>query len=201
MGTVLLEVLTLPEKLPDAGKTHAQLPFPVGILTFMSKIGHNQCMDAPQKSPHFPNNFYRVTAKGIQYRDGKILLCEDWSPLNKFNGKKAAWELPGGGVDFGESLEDALVREVKEEMGVDIAWVEDKPTYVWTERRGNIRGMEWWYSCVIAYRFELASLEVVPSEECRSVRFFTIDEIRTLPDINDQTREFGNLFNPADFQN
>jgi hypothetical protein len=60
--------------------------------------------------------------------------------------------------------------------------------------------MEWWYSCVIAYRFELASLNIVPSEECKSVRFFTIDEIRTHPDINDQTREFGNLFDVKDFQ-
>ena len=30
------------------------------------------------------------------------------------------WEYPGGVVEFGESLEAALIREIKEESGVDV---------------------------------------------------------------------------------
>jgi len=30
------------------------------------------------------------------------------------------WMIPGGGVDFNEKLEDCIIREVKEEIGVDI---------------------------------------------------------------------------------
>lgn len=30
------------------------------------------------------------------------------------------WMIPGGGVDFNETLEEAIVREVKEEIAVDI---------------------------------------------------------------------------------
>ena len=31
------------------------------------------------------------------------------------------WRIPGGGVDEGENPEDALVREMKEELGIDVS--------------------------------------------------------------------------------
>jgi len=55
-----------------------------------------------------------VGVGGILLRDGRILLLKRNSEPNK--GK---WEKPGGRVDFGETLEAAVVREMKEETGVD----------------------------------------------------------------------------------
>ncbi len=43
--------------------------------------------------------------------DGRVLLVR--SP-------RRGWEMPGGQVELGESLEDAAIREVKEESGIDV---------------------------------------------------------------------------------
>ena len=57
-------------------------------------------------------------AAGVIRKNGKVLLARrkdscPWQP-----GK---WEFPGGKIEAGESGEECLVREIKEELGIDIA--------------------------------------------------------------------------------
>jgi 8-oxo-dGTP diphosphatase len=48
--------------------------------------------------------------------DGRVLICQ------RPEGKQLAglWEFPGGKVEQGETPEDALIRELKEELGIDV---------------------------------------------------------------------------------
>lgn len=55
----------------------------------------------------------RVVAGFIE-REGKVLLVK--RPGNKKRG--GLWEFPGGKVENGETLEQALKRELREELGV-----------------------------------------------------------------------------------
>ncbi len=51
---------------------------------------------------------------GVLIENGRVLLI-----AHKKEGK-IYWLLPGGGVDYGESLRDALGREFKEELGISV---------------------------------------------------------------------------------
>lgn len=67
------------------------------------------------------NNICDVRTVGVLIRDGKILVQRDR------DGNEYA--LPGGHVKIGESLEDGLSREYKEETGADISCVK----MLWSE--------------------------------------------------------------------
>ncbi len=57
----------------------------------------------------YPNGFYRVSIKAL-IRDGKgrvLVVKED----------DKCWDLPGGGLDHGENIQDSLKRELFEEIG------------------------------------------------------------------------------------
>jgi len=56
---------------------------------------------------------------------------------------KGKWSIPGGAVELGENVRDAVRREVKEETGLDIEMVEDRPMDVvdniLTDDEGRLR--------------------------------------------------------------
>ena len=58
-----------------------------------------------------------------------IIECEGGIILIKRKNPPRGWALPGGFVDYGESLESAALREAKEETGLDVALIRQFHTY------------------------------------------------------------------------
>jgi len=63
----------------------------------------------------YPTRPYLAVSAAI-FRDGRVLIVRRARPP-----AHGLYTLPGGGVELGETLEGAIIREVREETGLEIA--------------------------------------------------------------------------------
>ena len=70
--------------------------------------GHLVARDSVGVTRH--DYLYRISLKALIYNDaGQILVVKEVD--------RTYWDLPGGGMDFGETIESSLKRELLEEVG------------------------------------------------------------------------------------
>jgi 8-oxo-dGTP pyrophosphatase MutT (NUDIX family) len=118
---------------------------------------------------------YRLSLKALIYDEaGKLLLVKE-----KFD----HWELPGGGPDHGETPEQALRREVMEELGVEIASFSPQPVFVWFFHIGSRNR----YACWLVY-------EVVVSGDPSTTAHTSAVEFHDLETLT--VDDFGAYFEP-----
>jgi len=63
-----------------------------------------------------PKNDLVVVAAALVDRDGRLLVQQRPEGLSM----AGLWEFPGGKVELGETPEQALIRELAEELGIDV---------------------------------------------------------------------------------
>ena len=64
------------------------------------------------------NDRFTIRAYGILLHEGKVLVADEL-----IKGQRIT-KFPGGGLEFGEGLKDCVVREIREEIGVEALDVE-----------------------------------------------------------------------------
>lgn len=109
-----------------------------------------------------------VAAMGILYNEEKGLLLEKRTDTGE-------WCTPGGAIELGESLEDALKREIKEETNLDIA----NPKLF--DIKANVHMVypnkdEVYYTDVV-YEINEFFGDIKPDKESTELRFFDLDNL------------------------
>ena len=114
----------------------------------------------------------------IQDLQGRILITQRSQEKHWAAGW---WEVTGGGVSAGETSEEAIVRELAEEVGLDVAGYPLERIYAY-ENVDLASGDNY---IVDIYRFQLdftADDVVLQASEAVDCRLATFDEIRQLAD-------------------
>ncbi len=116
-----------------------------------------------------------ITTDGIVIKNKKILLIKRKNP--PFQGK---WALPGGFVEYGETTEDAVVREVFEESGLKTKI--HQLAGVYSDPNRDPRG----HTITIVYILDIIDGELKADDDASDVKFFSV---KNLPSLSFDHRE------------
>lgn len=138
-----------------------------------------------------PENFYRVSVKALilnETRDKFLIMQEA-------NGK---WETPGGGLDFGETPQEGIAREIAEEMHLKVSRIADQPSYF----TFGTKSMLGYWNVGAVYEAELSDLDFTPTEECVALKFVGKGDEEWLKSIdkNDSVLALFKVFDPKNHQ-
>ena len=133
---------------------------------------------------NFPTEI-SVVAAAITFQDGRILM-QKRGPAGRHAG---LWEFPGGKVEAGESPENALIREIEEELGLRLDAARLSPVGTaeepaegefpaivmtlykagaWCGEPAALQGQEWsWFSPAQAARLAMPAMDVALLERLR----------------------------------
>lgn len=114
------------------------------------------------------NKRFFVALKGAIFNKNKFLIIKR---SNKTRGEHGFWEFPGGRMEFGETPEETLGRELLEEVGLKVEII--KPLNSWSffrDENTQIVG--------ITYLCKAVSSEVILSEEHVDCAWVTFEDIR-----------------------
>jgi len=110
-----------------------------------------------------------ITVDGIIIKDRSILLVQ-----RKHEPFQGLWALPGGFVEYGETTEHAIMREVKEETGL-LTTVQGL-FGVYSDPNRDPRG----HTITVAYLLTPVGGDLIAGDDAASARYFKRDELPRL---------------------
>jgi len=115
------------------------------------------------------------------YDGPKVLLIK-----RKYSPNEGRWALPGGLVELGERVQDAVVREIKEETGLEVVLkgLLDVATDIHLDERSRPK----YHYVLVDYLAHRVRGKVRLNAESSAFGWFTVEQARRL-DMSEGTRE------------
>ena len=121
---------------------------------------------------------------------GPVIVENNKVLLNQ-HGEDSFWKFCGGRVEEEESnLKEAAIREVKEEMGLDIEILDNEPYFFYTEKEKD----EIKISVILAHFLAKRIGEVMPGKDIKEWRWIDINDLdkeNLAPNIKPTLKYFG----------
>ena len=127
----------------------------------------------------------RTVSCWIINKKGEILLQKRVA-TKKRNPNK--WAKTGGQVDSGESVNDAIFREVKEELGIEIPKEQIKVIDI---HKSNDENKRFAYNFIFTVNYKIEDY-TLQKEEVSEVKYFTIEDLELAKKNNDLNYTFCN---------
>jgi mutator protein MutT len=121
-----------------------------------------------------------VGVGGVVVRDGRVLLIRRGKPP-----LLGRWTIPGGTVELGETLQEALVREMREETALCVAPVEVMAVFDRIER--DAQGVLYHY-VIIDYLCSATPGEAVAGSDAQAVAWAAAGDLDAY-ELPDKARE------------
>ncbi len=112
---------------------------------------------------------YRVAVKAIIIRDDRILLAED-------NGNEG-WSFPGGGIDHGEEIRQALPRELEEELGIAQSSITCDYNVVSVTTGHESDAVP---RCNLYFFVSIGTADVIKTSELSRLQWFDLDDLESI---------------------
>ena len=107
-------------------------------------------------------------------KEGRIFLAKRGKKSRNEAGK---WECPGGALEFGESFEKTIIREMKEEFDIDIEVVDQLATF----NHLIPRERQHWVALAFVCRIKKGTPKILEAEKCEEIGWFTLEEMKKMP--------------------
>lgn len=130
----------------------------------------------------------RVRVGAVIINDKSVLLIEHLKDGKKY------WLVPGGGVKFGENLIEALERELKEELSINIHVNDLLFSSDSISKNENRHILNLYFSC----RHEFGNMQLGEDERLNNFGYFSADSLKDMTIIPPIKEELIHLLNGDD---
>ena len=99
------------------------------------------------------------------------------------------WSFPGGAVELGETVRDAVIRETKEETRLDVELVEDRPMDAYDiltlDKTGRLR----YHYVLLQFLARPKQGKLEPTSDVTDAKWVSLEEVETY-DLAESVRSF-----------